>query len=179
MKPTEGVPSFGKKTKYRGIEFKSQCEARWAALFDLLGWEWEYEPRGESTFPDFAFTDPERGHTSFLEVKGTLRGATKYSNPTVSGLVDTELARYVLDVDTDRKLKRDWAMHPDAIKARQSATAFGMFVHIGTSDGDLYYPKESHSGLHLPESWTAGTWKKQSEYDWDRTLVMVTGRGKQ
>ena len=37
MKPSEPVPSFGKKTKYRGIEFKSQCEARWAALFDIVG----------------------------------------------------------------------------------------------------------------------------------------------
>jgi len=30
-------------TKYRGILFRSRLEARWAAFFDKLGWEWRYE----------------------------------------------------------------------------------------------------------------------------------------
>jgi hypothetical protein len=31
-------------TLYNGVQFRSRLEARWARLFDLLGWEWEYEP---------------------------------------------------------------------------------------------------------------------------------------
>lgn len=44
-----------KPTKYRGIEFRSRLEARWAAFFDLCGWDWEYEPIDfDGWFPDFA-----------------------------------------------------------------------------------------------------------------------------
>lgn len=31
-------------TQYKGVDFRSRLEARWAAFFDLVGWEWEYEP---------------------------------------------------------------------------------------------------------------------------------------
>ncbi len=31
-------------TQYAGVNFRSRLEARWAAVFDLLGWKWEYEP---------------------------------------------------------------------------------------------------------------------------------------
>jgi len=31
-------------TKYAGRQYRSQLEARWAAMFDLLGWKFEYEP---------------------------------------------------------------------------------------------------------------------------------------
>lgn len=31
-------------TKYNGVQFRSRLEARWAAMFDLLGRAWEYEP---------------------------------------------------------------------------------------------------------------------------------------
>lgn len=30
-------------TKYKGIEFKSRLEARWARYLDLLGYDWIYE----------------------------------------------------------------------------------------------------------------------------------------
>ena len=32
------------QTIYKGVSFRSRLEARWAAFFDLIGWEWEYEP---------------------------------------------------------------------------------------------------------------------------------------
>ena len=31
-------------TRYGGVQFRSRLEATWAALFDLLQWNWEYEP---------------------------------------------------------------------------------------------------------------------------------------
>lgn len=43
-----------KPTLYKGIEFRSRLEARWAAFFDLLGWKWEYEPCDfDGWYPDF------------------------------------------------------------------------------------------------------------------------------
>lgn len=41
-------------TKYNGVQFRSRLEARWAAMFDLLSWEWEYEPFDAFGYiPDF------------------------------------------------------------------------------------------------------------------------------
>lgn len=31
-------------TTYAGVNFRSRLEARWAAFFDLCGWDWDYEP---------------------------------------------------------------------------------------------------------------------------------------
>jgi hypothetical protein len=42
-------------TQYNGINFRSRLEARWAAMFDLLDWEWTYEPVDfDGWIPDFA-----------------------------------------------------------------------------------------------------------------------------
>lgn len=58
-------------TMYAGVQFRSRLEARWAAFFDLLGWEWEYEPidlkgwipdfllRGRSSLPCFDWANVE------------------------------------------------------------------------------------------------------------------------
>lgn len=35
----KGIP-----TVYAGTRFRSRLEARWAYMFDALGWQWEYEP---------------------------------------------------------------------------------------------------------------------------------------
>lgn len=43
-----------KPTAYAGVNFRSRLEASWAAMWDQLGWKWEYEPfdmRGWT--PDF------------------------------------------------------------------------------------------------------------------------------
>lgn len=43
-----------KPTRYKGIQFRSRLEARWAAFFDKLGWQWEYEPCDfNGWYPDF------------------------------------------------------------------------------------------------------------------------------
>ena len=63
-------------TKYNGVQFRSRLEARWAAFFDLAGWEWEYEPidlMGWS--PDFRVVLPRShsecngDHVLIVEVK--------------------------------------------------------------------------------------------------------------
>lgn len=41
-------------TTYKGINFRSRLEARWAAFFDLMGWRWDYEPLDfDGWIPDF------------------------------------------------------------------------------------------------------------------------------
>ncbi len=41
-------------TLYRGIEYRSRLEARWAAFFDRIGWEHTYEPfDADGYIPDF------------------------------------------------------------------------------------------------------------------------------
>ncbi|MGV3730348.1 MAG: hypothetical protein ACO1NN_06270 [Sphingopyxis sp.] len=58
-------------TVYNGIQYRSRCEARWAVVFDELGWQHHYEIEGfhlksGSYLPDFFL--PE--HDAFFEVKG-------------------------------------------------------------------------------------------------------------
>lgn len=58
------------RTTYKGIEFRSRTEARWAVFFDELGVRWDYEHEGyelESGWyvPDFWLPD----HKIFFEVK--------------------------------------------------------------------------------------------------------------
>ena len=57
-----GIP-----TTYAGTKFRSRIEARWAATFDLAGWEWVYEPfDGDGYIPDFLI---KSDHPLLVEVK--------------------------------------------------------------------------------------------------------------
>lgn len=45
-------------TVYKDIRFRSRLEAKWACMFDLLGWSWEYEPIDlNGWIPDFIITN--------------------------------------------------------------------------------------------------------------------------
>lgn len=42
------------ETKFKGFKFRSRLEAKWAAMFELLGWNWDYEPVDfNGWIPDF------------------------------------------------------------------------------------------------------------------------------
>ena len=57
-----GIP-----TRYKGRQYRSRLEARWACFFDLLGWHHEYEPCDfEGWIPDFVLCEAE---PVFVEVK--------------------------------------------------------------------------------------------------------------
>lgn len=50
-----GIP-----TMYAGAQFRSRIEARWASMFDRLGWRWEYEPFDANGYiPDFVLMGDE------------------------------------------------------------------------------------------------------------------------
>lgn len=58
-------------TQYKGYNFRSRTEARWAVFFDALNFKWEYEREGfqlpsGNYLPDFYF--PE--YNTYAEVKG-------------------------------------------------------------------------------------------------------------
>ncbi len=55
-------------TRYQGVNMRSRLEARWAAMFDLFGWDWEYEPLDlHGYIPDFVVHLPAT--TLLVEVK--------------------------------------------------------------------------------------------------------------
>lgn len=59
------------ETMYKNTLFRSRLEARWAAFFDLCGWEWSYEPADfNGWFPDFClFCESEGERDVYVEVK--------------------------------------------------------------------------------------------------------------
>lgn len=61
------------QTAYKGYNFRSRLEARWAVFFDHLGVKWEYEPEGfeidgQRYLPDFRTISPQR-LVSWYEIK--------------------------------------------------------------------------------------------------------------
>lgn len=69
------------QTQYKGYNFRSRLEARWAVFFDALGLPWEYEPEGFELscgkyLPDFRVCYPGRNeserHFEWFECKGDL-----------------------------------------------------------------------------------------------------------
>jgi len=66
-----------KPTIYKGIHFRSRLEATWAAFFDLLKWEWVYEPFDlNGWFPDFAirkYNDVNFNTPLLVEVKPIMK----------------------------------------------------------------------------------------------------------
>ena len=68
--------STGIQTKYRGIEYRSRLEARWASFMTRLGWEFTYEPfDGDSYIPDFIV---HGDRPLFIEVKPAMTDSEYY-----------------------------------------------------------------------------------------------------
>lgn len=64
-----GIP-----TTFRGTNFRSRLEARWAAFFDLVGWSWIYEPMDLGGWiPDF-LVDIDGAHPFLVEVGPCITG---------------------------------------------------------------------------------------------------------
>ena len=62
-----------RETKYNDILFRSRLEAKWACFFDLVGWEWQYEPSEINGYnPDFIIKAKSKSYdtnTIIVEVK--------------------------------------------------------------------------------------------------------------
>jgi hypothetical protein len=56
-------------TIYKGIQYRSRLEAKWAAFFDVIGWDFTYEPTDlGGWWPDFKITT-DAGTRFLIEVK--------------------------------------------------------------------------------------------------------------
>lgn len=83
-----------KETVYAGVVFRSRLEAKWAAMFDLCGWHWQYEPVDLNGWsPDFFIhiTRPRRGGGSrdirlLAEVKPYTLYTQFYGHPCAKNL---------------------------------------------------------------------------------------------
>jgi len=59
------------ETTYKGYKFRSRLEAKWACVFDQLGWQWEYEPLDLNGYiPDFTLMWPHG--ITLVEIKPDL-----------------------------------------------------------------------------------------------------------
>ena len=73
-------------TRYKGVEFRSRLEARWAVFFENMGLDWIYEPEGFETpvgayLPDFGiYYKGDMGHFRiiYFEVKPTRKVISNY-----------------------------------------------------------------------------------------------------
>lgn len=64
--------NVGIHTTYKGVRFRSRLEARWAAFFDAIAWDWTYEPLDLAGYiPDFGIRF-EEGRPLVVEVKPAL-----------------------------------------------------------------------------------------------------------
>jgi hypothetical protein len=82
-------------TTYKGVKFRSRLEARWAVMFDKLGWHWRYEPLDlDGWIPDFIIND-----VLPVEVKPYLwansADPTKFVTPDLHGKIHDRLALIV------------------------------------------------------------------------------------
>lgn len=58
-----------RQTTYNGVKFRSRLEATWAAFFDLINFNWEYEPIDLNGWsPDFLISD-KRSPLNYIYVE--------------------------------------------------------------------------------------------------------------
>ena len=71
-----------KPTEYEGVIFRSRLEAKWAAFFDLIEWDWIYEPCEINGYsPDFIInctSDAYKTNTIIVEVKPSMFADDRY-----------------------------------------------------------------------------------------------------
>jgi hypothetical protein len=103
-------------TSYRGVNYRSRLEAKWAAFFTIIGWRFIYEPfDGGGYIPDFLITGPS---PLLVEIKPAVIRA-KYEAPInkiESGLKDTWMHDIlILGADpTPRWPEESWPDNPIA-----------------------------------------------------------------
>jgi len=79
------------KTKYNFCQYRSRLEAHWAAFFDLLGWEYEYEPYDlNGWIPDFALIGMNE---ILVEVKPNFNFTDFDLNKIISATKDTDKSK--------------------------------------------------------------------------------------
>mgnify|MGYP000994312494 CR=1 FL=1 len=79
-------------TMYRNVRYRSRLEARWAAMFDKLGWKYEYEPIDlNGWIPDFCLQAMD-GKPVLVEVKPVRSFPSDVADKIARGICGTDLA---------------------------------------------------------------------------------------
>lgn len=143
-------------TKYAGVQFRSRLEARWAAFFDLIQWDWEYEPLDLNGYiPDFVlkFQTPllvevkpfigspfdwdasdHEAHQALRKIadsgwrgEGLLVGATMWSGPHAMGFVESDdPINAGLLFNTNISVGEHGALEPPGVGTQVYANPFGL-----------------------------------------------------
>jgi hypothetical protein len=109
------------RTMYNGILMRSRQEARFAALFDLFGWSWEYEPFELNFYiPDYVLHFAKQA--TLVEVKGPAE--------------DIEIAKWKIE-------QSGWDKEA-LIVHRQPGPIWGPFYCIG----DMWTHESSEAAWH-------------------------------
>lgn len=140
MTPTRsGIP-----TTYAGTRFRSRLEARWAAMFDLIGWSWTYEPVDTAGYiPDFLISGES---AFFIEVGPTIDLADYIDKATKPDAAVLELRRDLFVVGVSPLTMLDWD--------RSDNLAGGWFGEIQISDPDERAPTDPPAWY----VWNTGLW---------------------
>lgn len=123
------MASVGIPTIYRNTRFRSRLEARYAALFDLLQWDWVYEPLdAEGYIPDFLI----QGNRPFFVEVGpcvTRPDYTAKSEKANNAVKDLRQDVLVVGVSPLPRFRRGWEPTP-------AAGILGEFWEHDTHDPD-------------------------------------------
>jgi hypothetical protein len=123
-------------TMYRGRQYRSRLEAKWAAFFDLMKWRAEYEPYELGRWsPDFAMAD-EAGCPVLVEVKPILS-------------FDRNVAKKMEAASTERG-RQDY---DTLLLIGVSPTAMGCGVRIGWVGQHCGEPESSWAWLPALLAW--------------------------
>lgn len=122
------------KTKYAGVWFRSRLEARWAAFFDLLGWNWEYEPIDlDGWIPDFVLFG-KKGNTILVECKPFLMAP--YLEPDFKIVSNEKSLQKVFKVAEQLMKKSEYGnCEPEIIIVGANIIPFATECDIGTCMG--------------------------------------------
>lgn len=130
------------ETRYAGCRFRSRLEARWAVLFDSLGYEWRYEPQGFDLgsgvwyLPDFYLPRIDR----WLEIKGGFR---PYGLGT-EGLVGLDEKDRVKLRRFTQRLDTFMLIGGDIPRPRPGSPLFGMYTlepcDKNSDDNECHFP---------------------------------------
>jgi hypothetical protein len=180
------------QTEYKGYQFRSRLEARWAVFFDHLGIEWTYEDQGYEVeghryLPDFWLP---RAHC-WVEVKGDPDGLRKEhrrmcailgANSPLRGFVAGHSALIVLG-EIPAENHDGTVMHP-VLHRRDAALlsrTWGCFMPLSggsasfsydRSDSLLYFFLGRHTTGSVEEpsssAWSVDAWPLRSEMVWPK-----------
>jgi hypothetical protein len=141
-------------TRYNGTNFRSRLEARWAAFFDLLGWNWEYEAVDrDGWIPDFLVmgSGASRIEPVLVEVK-----PITFFDRTVAMRIERSLKLPEWVEDFDRRYTA-LTNTKDTDRLLAEVRAAGPTPKVLLCGATLIEPDDSHRGA-IGWAWYCGEW---------------------